>query len=306
MPFQISGLLRRRRAPLLATAAEPLVSCIMPTSNRRLFVERAVRYFRRQDYPNKQLVVVDDGQDRLGDLLAAEPDIRYIDLARKATLGEKRNIAVAASRGEIIVHWDDDDWYDRTRLSYQVAPLIADRADLTALKMTYMYDLATDSIWFVSRDLHEIMFFLGVHTGTIAYRRALWREAGPFPDDDLAEDVAFLRRLLAREARLLRLPNDTLFAGPSRLASESELEILEQVARRCGGAVDPPRRAACIYVRHGANAWQFTCGRHLDSQSWHRIAPDLLLPPEDLAYYRAVALHRPTARPAPTLRAANG
>jgi glycosyltransferase involved in cell wall biosynthesis len=294
MLYSLRGLLVRRRAARQAADPVPLVSCIMPTSNRREFFDRAVHFFRRQDYPNKELVVVDDGQDLVQDLVAGKPDIRYMGLASRTSIGEKRNIAVAASRGEIVVHWDDDDWYDPARLSYQVAPLIADQADLTALKMTYLYDLRTDSIWYVDQSLHQVMFFLGVHTGSIAYRRRFWREAGPFPEEDLAEDVAFLRRLVAQEARLLRLPNDTVFAGLSQLASESDLAVLEEVARRCGGALYPPRRAVCVYVRHGANAWQFACGRHLDRARWHRLAPEALLPGDDLRHYRAIATQQPS------------
>jgi hypothetical protein len=288
-----------QRRPELA----PLVSCIMPTADRRQFVERALWYFRRQDYPNKQLVVVDDGQDRVQDLVAGDPAIQYLGLDPGATLGEKRNLAVAASRGAIIVHWDDDDWYDPTRLSYQVAPLVADRADFTALRMSFLYDLATDSLWCVDRDLHELMFFLGVHTGSLAYHKALWEAAGPFPAVDLAEDVAFIRRLLSRGARLLRLPNDALFHGPGQLAEESDLTLLAEVARRCGGALYPPKRAACIYVRHGANAWQFACGQHLHRASWHPLAPETLLPPDDLAHYRRIAAGQQASRGAPASRA---
>ena len=39
----------------------PLISCIMPTRDRPHFVAQAVRYFRRQDHPALELVVVDDG-----------------------------------------------------------------------------------------------------------------------------------------------------------------------------------------------------------------------------------------------------
>ena len=35
--------------------AAPLVSCIMPTRNRREFVPRAIRQFQRQDWPNAEL-----------------------------------------------------------------------------------------------------------------------------------------------------------------------------------------------------------------------------------------------------------
>ena len=45
----------------IGMAKTPLVSCIMPTYNRRHFAGKAIEYFLRQDYPNKQLVIVDDG-----------------------------------------------------------------------------------------------------------------------------------------------------------------------------------------------------------------------------------------------------
>ena len=52
-------------APFLDRPATglPLVSCVMPTANRRPYVAQAIRYFQRQDYPNKELVILDDGED---------------------------------------------------------------------------------------------------------------------------------------------------------------------------------------------------------------------------------------------------
>ena len=41
----------------------PLVSCIMPTANRRQFVPRAIRYFQAQTYPNLQVLIGLDGPD---------------------------------------------------------------------------------------------------------------------------------------------------------------------------------------------------------------------------------------------------
>jgi len=98
----------------------PLVSCIMPTYNRRAFVPQAIAYFLRQDYANKELIIVDDGIDAVGDLVPADQHIRYIRLSQKTTLGVKRNIACEQARGTIIAHWDDDDWHAPHRLRYQV------------------------------------------------------------------------------------------------------------------------------------------------------------------------------------------
>src|SRR5207249_9398199 len=49
------------------SVADPLVTCIMPTHNRRRFVPQAVRCFLRQDYPNLELLIVDDGSDQIAD-----------------------------------------------------------------------------------------------------------------------------------------------------------------------------------------------------------------------------------------------
>ncbi|MBP3960494.1 glycosyltransferase [Gemmata sp. G18] len=53
--------------------ADELVSCIMPTRNRRVRSARALHNFLAQDYPNKELVVIDDGTDSVADLVAGAP-----------------------------------------------------------------------------------------------------------------------------------------------------------------------------------------------------------------------------------------
>ena len=46
----------------------PLVSCIMPTADRRRFVPQAIRNFLAQDYAERELVILDDGADSIADL----------------------------------------------------------------------------------------------------------------------------------------------------------------------------------------------------------------------------------------------
>ena len=42
----------------------PLISCILPTYNRRPFIAHAIAYFQRQSYDNRELIILDDGDDR--------------------------------------------------------------------------------------------------------------------------------------------------------------------------------------------------------------------------------------------------
>jgi glycosyltransferase involved in cell wall biosynthesis len=94
------------------------VTCIMPTADRRRFVPAAIRLFLEQDCEDKELVIVDDGSDRVGDIIPQHPQIRYIALPRRIRLGAKRNLACEAARGDVIVHRDDDDWHAPWRLRY--------------------------------------------------------------------------------------------------------------------------------------------------------------------------------------------
>lgn len=106
----------------------PWVTCICPTRNRKDFLIQSIECFLLQTYPNKQLLIMDDGYDplRLGELpprLWSE-SILYNRRATPAiSLGAKRNALCEMARSEFIAHWDDDDWYHPLRLQEQVASL---------------------------------------------------------------------------------------------------------------------------------------------------------------------------------------
>ena len=74
--------------------SSPLVSCILPTYNRPRFLKQAIKYFENQDYANKELIVVDDGMDYIGDLISGRMDITYMKMNQRATIGEKLNIGI--------------------------------------------------------------------------------------------------------------------------------------------------------------------------------------------------------------------
>src|SRR5262245_15284810 len=85
----------------------PLVSCIMPTNGRHMFVPRAIEYFLRQDYPSRELVILDDGGQPVEYLLPGDSRIRYIRASDRGTIGGRRNQCIENSHGDLIAHWDD-------------------------------------------------------------------------------------------------------------------------------------------------------------------------------------------------------
>jgi len=219
-------------------AGGPLVSAIMPTCNRRSFVRLALERFIKQDYPNKELVVVDDGDDAVGDLVSAIAGVRYVRMTGRKSIGAKRNIACEEARGEIIAHWDDDDWYAHDRLRYQAAPIIAGEADITGLENALVLEIPECRFWTTQPRLHQQMFVGDVHGGTLAFHKRMWLEGVRYPEISLAEDAWLLHNALQRGKRLMRLANPGVF----------------------------------VYVRHGSNAWRECMpGRFINPAGWQQI-----------------------------------
>jgi 2-polyprenyl-3-methyl-5-hydroxy-6-metoxy-1,4-benzoquinol methylase len=169
--------------------AFPLVSCIMPTYNRRHFVPQALKYFLRQDYPHKELIILDDGTDKIRDLVPDCPEIQYIVLPSKLRVGEKRNLAVEASRGEIILHWDDDDWMHPCRIGYQVEHMLRASADVCGISKVLFYDIHTGQLWLYEYPQQQPPWLCG---GSLCYHKAFWAQK-KFARLDIGEDTKFIR-----------------------------------------------------------------------------------------------------------------
>lgn len=171
---------------------EPLISCIMPTANRRAFVPNAIRYFLRQDYANRELLILDDGSDSVSDLIPDDPRIRYVYLQDRRTLGAKHNLACQHARGDLIAHWDDDDWYARWRLSYQVAELLKHPPmTLVGLSRVLFYRPWDRCAW---EYVCPSELFPWVCGNTLCYRKEFWKR-NPFPDLDEGADTVFVSHL---------------------------------------------------------------------------------------------------------------
>lgn len=255
-----------RARPTVAPAGAPLVSCIMPTRDRVDFALHAIGLFRRQDYEHRELIVVDDGGGGdLADRMPDDPRVRYLRAPAGESIGAKRNRACAAARGAFLAHFDDDDWYGPQRLSAQLAPLLAGRAEITGLVTPLFFELDDWRFWSITPALHRRLFMGDVHGGTLVFARRVWQKLARYPATSLAEDAALLDRARRRGARLERVDGAGHFA----------------------------------YLRHGSNAWRFRCGEYLDPGGW-ATAQEPDLPPDDRAFYAARSRRAPPA-PAPPL-----
>jgi glycosyltransferase involved in cell wall biosynthesis len=108
-----------------SNAKFPFVSVCTPTFNRRPFIPFMIKCFQNQTYPKDRIewIIIDDGTDKIEDLVSHIPSVKYFKYDNKLTLGKKRNISHEKSSGDILVYMDDDDYYPSERISHAVETL---------------------------------------------------------------------------------------------------------------------------------------------------------------------------------------
>ena len=167
-----------------ASPERPFVSCIMPTRNRRAFLEQALRCFARQTHRASELIVIDDSDSPVEDLCAGLERVRYIRLGEPTPTGTKLNIGIAAAKGEIVQKLDDDDYYGPAFLETAVRRLARTRRSAI---------VAWDCFLVLMAGERRLRFSgHGWRTGgTLCFRRELWKRF-PFRDIPAAVDHYFL------------------------------------------------------------------------------------------------------------------
>lgn len=167
--------------------ALPLVSCIMPTYGRPEYVSESVAMFLAQDYPNKELLILNDcaGQEFSGHF----PNVRIINQPwRWPSLGEKRNGCITAASGSVIAVWDDDDVYLPWRISHSWS-------EMRRLG-TPFYRPAEFWAYWGSDALHDNQAVEGwISHPWVMFTRDLWAAVDGYPNADLGEDAQFFERI---------------------------------------------------------------------------------------------------------------
>ena len=166
----------------------PLVSCVMPTFNRRSFIPHAIKYFQRQEFHNKELIIVDDGTDCIEDLIPRCDNIKYIRLKVKITLGAKLNMGCRHASGSIIVNWDDDDWYAPHRIKYQVEELKRSNSEVCGINNLLYYNLTNRKAFEYRYPATQRKWLLG---SSLCYQRSLW-EKNKFKEINVGMDGLFV------------------------------------------------------------------------------------------------------------------
>jgi hypothetical protein len=173
----------------------PLVSICTPTFNRRPFIPFMIKCFEHQTYPKDRMewIIIDDGTDKIEDLVHDIPNVKYFKYDTKMTLGKKRNLMHEKSSGEILVYMDDDDYYPPERVSHAVDMLQKNPKVL----------LAGSSEMHIYFKHIQKMYQFGPYgpnhatAATFAFRREYLKQSGYENESSCAEEKKFLKGFTA-------------------------------------------------------------------------------------------------------------
>jgi len=168
----------------------PFVSICTPTFNRRPFIPMAIKCFEHQTYPKDRMewIIVDDGDDKIEDLVSHIPQVRYVKYDEKMTLGKKRNITNDMAKGDIIVYMDDDDYYPPERVKHAVDTLKGSKALCAGSSAMFIYFKHIDK-----------MLQFGPYgpnhatAATFAFKRELLKQTRFDESSSVAEERKFLK-----------------------------------------------------------------------------------------------------------------
>lgn len=103
-----------------------MVSIIVITYNRSAMLKKTLLSIIEQDFPDIEIILVDDGSD--DDTLAMVKSlddlrIKYFNFGRIGNLSKLRNMGIQKAEGEYVAFCDDDDLWVRNKLNRQIMNL---------------------------------------------------------------------------------------------------------------------------------------------------------------------------------------
>lgn len=123
----------------------PFVSICTPTYNRAHMLDAWARYIFLQDYPKDRMevLVADDSTDntleKLEELRERLPNLRVFNFEGRSGNGIKRQWLIERAAGDILVHFDDDDYYSPHRVSHAVESLQNSDKLIAGCTMLYIW-----------------------------------------------------------------------------------------------------------------------------------------------------------------------
>lgn len=216
------------RQPAAPGAASPHVTVVITNFNRRDDLRLAIASIERQDYLERDIVVVDNtSTDGSREMLREEfPHVQLIPLDENLGMAGY-SVGFERARGDIIFQMDNDSQMPDTDVLSQVVRRFADGPETLAAVACRVeeYDMEADDIEELrAKDAERGPIDSGgFHSGGVAFRKALIEQAGYYHRSVFlyASELFFEMKLLAKGFDVHYFPEILMLHKSSKVARSS-------------------------------------------------------------------------------------
>jgi glycosyltransferase involved in cell wall biosynthesis len=165
----------------------------------KFLAEKSIQSFLEQTYPNKHLIIVNDGNYSLGNI---NPElITEIKLDKKYILGALRNIGLKqVPENGIYLQWDDDDWHHPRLMEMQYQKMKDQNADGCLLLSQVVYHFRSNTAWTTS-----------VRSGILGTIMCRNKNDVFYPEIAKVEDFFFVKEYRTKKHKLTLWKNPTFY-----------------------------------------------------------------------------------------------
>lgn len=252
---------RHPQAEQVGAGTLPLVSVVVPAYNEELGIGAAVRSLAASDYPNLDIVVVDDGStDATFETVKAlaVPNVRVI---RQANAGKPAalNTGIAAAKHDILVLVDGDTVFEPDAMRALVAPFadpevgavsgntkVGNRRGLLGRWQHIEYVIGFN----LDRRMFDVLRCMPTVPGAIgAFRRRALQGVGGVSDETLAEDTDLTMAICRAGWRVVYAPDARAWTeAPATLG-----QLWRQRYRWCYGTMQAMWKHRRAVIERGAS-----------------------------------------------------
>lgn len=195
----------------------PFVSLLIPAYNEEQTIEETIRHASNLNYPNYEVIVINDGsKDRTLEILSliqdSYPKLRIVNVVVNKGKANALKQGVLASKGEIIATIDSDAILDKDALNYVIPhftapnngervgavtgnPRIRNRTGLLSKIQLVEYASIIGLIKRTQRVLGKVMTVSGVF---VVFRKKALLDAGMWDTDLITDDIGVTWKLQRR------------------------------------------------------------------------------------------------------------
>jgi glycosyltransferase involved in cell wall biosynthesis len=134
-------------------------------------------------------IIIDDGTDKIQDLVSHIPQVKYYKYNNQMSLGKKRNLMHQKTSGEYIIYMDDDDYYPPERIEHAVNSLQNSVYSIAGCSKLIMYFNEYDRIYQMGpyNESHAT-------AASFAFKRSFLTELNTYDDNcNFGEEKHFLK-----------------------------------------------------------------------------------------------------------------